>query len=140
MMLTWDTITPFAVFLAITLGAWFVMTLVADRPVTAEDRLKRVLDPAARRVDPNALGRKQDRLQEKVAKVANKLGESFRPSNEAQLGAVRLELLNAGFRDDQAVAVYYGLKLFALLLCLAVAAPIVVGKYGLNRGSIPYIV
>ena len=140
MMLTWDTVTPFAVFLAITLGAWLVMTLVADRPVSAEDRLKRVLNPAVRPIDPNAFGRKQDRLQARVAEAANKLGQSFRPSNEAQLGAVRLELLNAGFRGEQAVAVYYGLKLFTMLLCLAVAAPIVVGKYGLNRGSIPYVV
>ena len=116
MIITLETIVPLAVFMTITLGVWAVMSMIADRPVNAEERLKRVLNPTARRPDAGAMVRQQDAFQQKVAKAANKLGQSLRPNNEVQLGKIRLELLNAGFRGDQAVAVFYGLKVLAMML------------------------
>jgi tight adherence protein C len=139
MFLTWNTIIPPAVFLAISLGVWAVMSLVADRPMSAEERLKRVLNPAARRADPAAMMRQQDRIQARVAEAAEKLGQSLRPSNEVELGKIRLELLNAGFRGEQAVAVYYGMKLLAMLVLVAIVTPLVVGKFGMGQKSWTYI-
>jgi tight adherence protein C len=139
MLLTWDNVIPIAVFFAITLGAWAVMSMIADRPVSAEERLKRVLNPQTRRPDPATMARHQDRLQAKVAQAAGKLGKTLRPSNEEELGKVRIELLNAGFRGEQAVPVFYGLKLLALLTVAAVVTPLVVGRYGMNQKSLPYI-
>jgi len=138
MIFTLATIIPFAVFLAITLGVWAVMSMIADRPVTAEERLKRVLNPAARQ-DPAAAARQQDKFQAKVAEAAKKLGQSLRPADEAELGKVRLELLNAGFRGENAVAVFYGMKLLSMLTTVAVAAPLIVSKYGVATASLPYV-
>jgi tight adherence protein C len=138
MIFTLATIIPFAVFLAITLGVWAVMSMIADRPVSAEERLKRVLNPAARQ-DPAAAARQQDKFQAKVAEAAKKLGQSLRPVDEAALGKVRLELLNAGFRGENAVAVYYGMKLLTMLTTVAVAAPLIISKYGLGTASLPYV-
>ena len=47
-----------------------------------------------------------------------------RPTRQ-ELGKVRLKLLNAGFRHEQAVAVYYGVKVIGMLVGLGVAFPIV---------------
>ncbi len=55
--------------------------------------------------------------------AANKLGQSLRPSNAVELGKIRIKLLNAGFRHEQAVTVYYGVKFIGLLLGLIVAFP-----------------
>ena len=71
MLLTPETLVPLAVFLAITLGVWAVMSMVADRPVNAEERLKRVLNPTSRRPDAATLVRQQDRFQQKIARAAN---------------------------------------------------------------------
>src|SRR5438270_13705398 len=98
MLLTPDTLIPIAVFLAMTLGAWAVMSVVADRPVNAEERLKRVLNPTARRPSAAMISSQQDRFQAKVAKAATKLGQSLKPNNEAELGKLRLGCLTAGFR------------------------------------------
>jgi tight adherence protein C len=141
MIFTADTLVPIAVFLAMTLAAWAVMTMLADRPVNAEERLKRVLNPTtARRVDAAAVSRQQDRFQAKVAKAATKLGKTLKPSNEVELGKIRLELLNAGFRGENAVSVFHGMKVFSMLLAVAVAAPLVVGKYGMTTAGMTYIV
>jgi tight adherence protein C len=140
MFLTMDTLVPLGVFLAITMGVWAVMSIIADRPVNAEERLKRVLNPTARRADAAAVARQQDRFQAKVAQAANKLGKSLKPHNEEDVGKIRLELLNAGFRGENAVAVYYGLKVLTLLLAVAIVTPVVVGKFGLTQAGISYII
>ena len=135
-----QTLVPIAVFLAMTLAVWAVMSMVADRPVNAEERLKRVLNPATRRPDAALVARQQDKFQAKVTQAANKLGRSLKPNNESDLGKLHLELLNAGFRGENAVAVYQGLKFFALLLCLVISAPFVMSKFGMTRSSMTYLV
>ncbi|MFO0952866.1 MAG: type II secretion system F family protein [Isosphaeraceae bacterium] len=138
MIFTLENAIPLAVFLAFTLGAWAVMSLVADRPVSAEERLKRVLNPTARR-DAAAVAKQQDRIQAKVAEAAQRLGQSLRPTDEQELGKVRLELLNAGFRGENAVAVYYGLKILGMLASVAILAPLIVSRYGLGVQALPYL-
>ncbi|MFO0907652.1 MAG: type II secretion system F family protein [Isosphaeraceae bacterium] len=133
-----ETIVPFAVFLTIMFGVWGVMSMLGDRPQSAEERLKRVLNPSTRRPDAAALVRQQDRIQAKVTEAAKKLGQSLRPSDEVELGKVRLELLNAGFRGEQAVPIYYGLKLLSLLVGVAIVVPIVVGRYGMGQTALTY--
>jgi tight adherence protein C len=140
MLLTLDTIVPLAAFLAITLGVWAMMSIIAGRPVNAEERLKRVLNPSARRTDPNAVIRQQDRFQAKITEAANKLGKSLRPNDEVELGKLRLELLNAGFRGEQAVAIFQGLKFLTMLTFLAVITPLVISKYGMTQTGITYVV
>src|SRR5271154_4626296 len=122
-MLDIETLIPIAVFLAISLGAWSVLGMAAARPKTAEDRLRRLLEgrsPLAAEVN---LAKKQEALQAKVAAAAGKLGQSLRPADAQQLGKIRLKLLNAGFRQEQAVAVFFGIKLIGLLIGLAVTFP-----------------
>ena len=140
MTFTANELVPLAVFVAMTLAVWVVMTIVADRPVNAEERLKRVLNPSARRVDAATVGRQQDAFQARVAQAASKLGKSLKPTNEVELGKIRLELLNAGFRGENAVAVYSGLKVLLMLLMVAVAGPFIAGKYGLSRTGLTYAV
>ena len=62
---------------------------------------------------------RQEKFQSQVAKAANKLGQSLRPSDEQELGKVRLNLLNAGFRSENSVAIFFGIKVILMLLGLA---------------------
>src|SRR5262245_25720964 len=133
-MLSLPTLIPVAMFVSITLGTWVLLGMVADRPLTAEDRLRRLLDPSAGQGATEAsVSKKQEKFQAKVAAAAGKLGQSLRPSNEAELGKIRLKLLNAGFRQEQAVAVFYGIKVMTLLIGAAVAFPPLAMRYGLTQ-------
>ncbi len=131
---------PLAVFLTIMLGAWGLLSAIADRPSSAEERLSRVMNPSATRVDAATVVRQQDRIQAKVTQAAKTLGKSLRPSNEADLGKLRLMLLNAGFRHEQAVQIYVGLKALCMLILLAVATPLVYGRYGMSQTGLTGIV
>ncbi len=136
----WNYAVPVAVFLTITLGAWGLLSAIADRPSSAEERLSRVMNPSAARVDAATVVRQQDRIQAKVTQAATKLGKSLRPSDEAELGKVRLKLLNAGFRHEQAVQIFFGFKALVMLIFLAIAAPLLVGRYGMSQAGLTYIV
>jgi tight adherence protein C len=138
-MFTWATFIPLAVFFAITLAVWAALTLVADRPINADERLKRVLNPGVGRPDASVLSRQQDKLQAKFAEAAKRLGKSLKPTDEAALGKLRLTLLNAGFRNESAVAIYYGMKGLAALAALAVAVPLVLAKIGLTQAGLTYV-
>jgi tight adherence protein C len=116
-----------------TLGAWTVLGLVAARPKTAEDRLSRLLDPRAAGAGNAEYAKRQEAFQAKVTAAANKLGQSLRPSDTEELGKIRLKLLNAGYRQEQAVAVYYGVKVFGLVLALVVTFPACVLKFGMSQ-------
>ncbi len=135
MSLSIEALIPVVVFLAMTLGAWSVLSLFAERPKTAEDRLRRLLDPRAAATGEAAQAKKQEMFQARVTAAANKLGQSLRPTDQAQLGKIRLKLLNAGFRQEQAVAVYYGIKVIALLLGLGVTFPPCFLRWGLTQNT-----
>src|ERR1700750_925002 len=113
-MLTWTTAISVAAFFAITLGVWVVLSLISDRPVNSEERLRRVLNPNAARPNASAMARQQDALPAKFAEAAKRLGKSLKPSDEVALGKLRLTLLNAGFRSENAVTIFYGIKVLAM--------------------------
>jgi tight adherence protein C len=133
-----ETLVPLAVFLAMTLGAWSVLGLLAGRPKSAEERLSRLLDPRASGSTQAEHAKRQEAFQAKVTAAANKLGQSLRPSDTEELGKIRVRLLNAGYRQEQAVAVYYGIKVLALVLGLVVAFPACAFQFGMSPNSYLY--
>jgi tight adherence protein C len=136
MMPSLETLIPIAVFLAISLGAWSVLGMAATRPKAAEDRLRRLLEGKSAHAAEANLAKKQEALQARVAAAAGKLGQSLRPSDAQQYGKIRLKLLNAGFRQEQAVAVFYGIKLMCLLIGLAVTFPPLFLRSGMSQPTL----
>jgi tight adherence protein C len=135
MLLNEETLVPLAVFVAMTMAAWAILGVAAGKPKSAELRLKRLLDPRSAEM---AHAKRQQQVQAKVAAAAHKIGQSLRPSDEAELGKVRLKLLNAGFRQEQAVAILYGAKVFGLLIGLAAAFPPCAFKFGMTTWAYIY--
>jgi tight adherence protein C len=132
MTLSAENVVPLAVFVAMTLGAWGVLGLVATRPKSAELRLKRLLDPHSVEITQ---AKRQEQVQAKMAAAANKLGQSLRPSDAQELGKIRTKLMNAGFRHEQAVAVFFGIKFILLLITLIGAFPPCVFYFGMTQKS-----
>ena len=139
-MITLDTLIPFAVLIAVSVAVWALMSMFADRPANAEERLRRVLNPAARKAEAVAAAKQQEAFQARVAKAANTLGKSLRPNNEAEIGKIRLELMNAGFRGEQAIQIYYGLKMLSSILGLILVGPIVLSKIGFAQTGFTYVI
>ena len=139
--LNWEMIVPVCVFLAITLGVWGVLSAMSGRSTGERaEELPEPLDPTAALNEVRARANQSARIQKRVSEAASKIGQSLRPSNEVELGKIRLKLLNAGYRGEQAVMAYYGWKLFGLLIMLAVAAPFFISRFGMTQPGITYSV
>ncbi len=133
------TLVPVAVFLAMALGVWGGLSSLAERQSRATDRLNRLLKATANRPRADVLLRKQDRIQSMVARAAPALSKPLQPRKEADLGKLKLALLNAGFRQEQAVQVFLGIKVLCLLVAAGVAAPIVYMKHGFDMTGMQII-
>ena len=137
-MLNWEAIVPLGVFLAIALGSWAVLSALASRGADSEDRLDRLIRSSAAR--SSGAPQRQERLQERMAVAAAKLSGPLTPKNEAEVGKLRLKLLNAGFRGERAVSVFLGIKAALVLGLLAVVVPLCLAKFGMTRNALVGII
>jgi tight adherence protein C len=133
------SLVPIAVFFTMALGVWGGLSLVAERRARAADRLVRLLKSSASRPRSDALLRRQDRIQSLVTRVAPALSKPLKPRNEAELGKLRLALLNAGFRQENAVQIFLGIKFLCLVLALGISIPLVALKRGLDSTGLQII-
>jgi tight adherence protein C len=138
--MNWEVLVPIGTFLAMSLAVWGILSAVAERRSHAADRLDRILRATSARTGPSTLLRQQDKLQALVARAAPALSKPLRPTDEAELGKLRLKLLNAGFRGEQAVQIYLGIKFLALVVALAIAVPLVYAKFGFGQKGIMYMI
>ncbi|HKM55133.1 MAG TPA: type II secretion system F family protein [Isosphaeraceae bacterium] len=137
MIFTLENLLPYIVFLSITLAVWVILTALGDRTGgKAEDRLRRIMNPSlGRKATEEQLAKRQEKFQTQVAKAANKLGQSLRPSDEQELGKLRLKLLNAGFRHENSIAIFFGIKAILMLLGLTIVFPLAALKFGMTRNA-----
>jgi tight adherence protein C len=139
-MFAWEILVPIGSFLALALAVWGGLTALAETRGRAADRLDRLIKGSAGRVGRSSLFRQQDRIQALVSKAAPALSKPLQPTSEAELGKLKLKLLNAGFRSEQAVQIYLGIKLLCLIVALAIAIPVVYASKGMGRWSVTYAV
>lgn len=140
MVLSLEDLVPIAVFLAITLGAWGALTVLASRSSDAEDRLRRLMDRSRQNKGPSThLIRQQDRIQKRFTEAANKLAGAVQPKDEASISKIRTTLINAGFRNPNALQIFMTIKLIGLLIGLGIAIPPVFMQVGLTAKGVVYI-
>lgn len=136
----WEILIPIGAFLALALAACGALTAIAEKRAAVGTRLDRLLQGVTRRTEASSLLRQQDRIQAMVARAAPLLSKPLQPSSSEELSKLKLRLLNAGFRGEQAVQIYLGMKFLALLVSLAVAIPLLCARYGLTRAGFSYMV
>ncbi len=109
---------PVAVFGVILFGVWAAISLLADRDERPLDRLRR-LNPAGLggglQAEPTVL-KQQNRMQEILELAAPALSKPLMPKSEYEQSQLKLRLATAGWRSDNAVPVYLGLKLVLTLV------------------------
>ena len=134
-LINFADVLPLALFGAVAVGVWWVLNLfAADRP-RAVERLGELKNPRARRnAEVQVLLREPDAVT-RVLEKTSALAKPLQPKSEAEMGKLRLKLTVAGFRDENAVAIFLTLKFAGLLLGLFLGGGTVLGIKGINRGA-----
>ncbi|GAA5510241.1 type II secretion system F family protein [Novipirellula caenicola] len=133
------TLTSIAIFVAVTGVAWVVLGRVSgDNKPRAEARLDAMRSTRGATVELSDIDKKRD----KNAKLAAALEKATSPlkdtvtGSEEEMGALRVELMNAGFRRDTAPVVFKGIQL--IIACIGLFFGGVLGIFtdGLTQGML----
>src|SRR5438874_10860553 len=137
MAITLTDVAPFIVFAAIVAGAWFLMSALTRSSSAAEDRLAR-LGRATSAGDIDGLDERKQRFTGLKDALAQ-LGGAMEGKSELERNKLKLQLVNAGFRGDNAPMIYHGLRLLCLTLFLLPTSGFILVWQGFTQKSLIYI-
>ncbi|MFG0260857.1 MAG: type II secretion system F family protein, partial [Novipirellula sp. JB048] len=115
------TMTSVAIFLAVTAVAWVVLGRVSgDNQPRAEARLDAMRSRRGGKVELSDADKKRDK-SDKLAAALEKATSPLKDTvtgSEKEMGALRVELMNAGFRRETAPVVFKGIQLIVACIGL----------------------
>jgi len=132
--MTW--LVPVGVFGTISLAVWTILSIVADRRSTTEDRLDRLSrnDWAAQQAAPDSLAiREMPKVHEMLAKTAPAFGKPLMPKTELEQSRLRVRLAEAGWRSADAVAIYLGCKCMFMAVLGVGTLLVMLGRCGATQ-------
>jgi tight adherence protein C len=110
---------PVAAFLAASAAAWFVSSLLAGRRSRSEERLDRFSGKRASVAEKTSVVSSEG-FARMLESVSPALAKPLQPKTAREVGKLKERLNVAGFRRDEAVMMFLGLKFISLAigLCL----------------------
>jgi tight adherence protein C len=137
--LTSAELLPMLVFVAIMAGTFWLLSLISTRNSQAEDRLDRIGRPKSL-VDIEMSEMEAKNRFGGMADKLNSLGAAMEPQSELERNSLRVKLANAGFRSENAPAIYQGMRVASLALFLIPAAMFFLVKDGFTLVALQGIV
>ncbi len=126
---------PLATFIAIGAVAWIVLEMMTGEKARAEQRLDEMRDPKRKN------GRADDREQKKseaISRVLQRASPTLAKPlqmNASQLGKLRQELVEAGFRSESAPTTYLAVRTLCAGLFLILAGGVSLFMYGFTSAA-----
>ncbi len=134
-----EELTPLFVFVTIVAGTFWLLSLISNRNSQAEERLEKIGRPKS--LVEIEMGQSESRGRFKGLKDAfSNLGGVMEPQNEGEKNSLRVKLANAGFRSENAAAVYHGIRVVCLAVFLVPAVLVFLIKDGFTLKSMQWIV
>jgi len=130
-LLDFSRFLPLAIFGMFAAGAWWLLELFAAGKPRAEQRLEELNEPKSRR--RRGGGGHSDAVSKLLEKASPALAKPLQPKSEAEIGKLKLRLVNAGFRSEFAPSIYLGAKLVMLLVGLSIGGGGVLLTAGATR-------
>lgn len=127
-----DATIPIAIFIAFGAIAWLVLNhFFVEGEDRAERRLQELSDPRSRKVDDRD-AKKSEAITRVLQRASPALARPLTPKNEQEMGKLRQELVEAGFRSEAAPLTYLAIRALCSLCFLAVGGGISVLLYGIT--------
>lgn len=114
---TMTKLVPFAIFGLFAVGAWLILETLGARKPRAEERLDELRNPGRRRANEVAAVKKGATMSKVLAK-ATPMAKPLQPKSAEEVGKLQRRLSEAGFRAENAVGVFLGLKFIGLIIGL----------------------
>ncbi len=136
---TAEELAPLFVFGAIVAGTFWVLSAISNRNSQAEERLERIGRPKSL-MDIDVGGAESKQRFAGLKDMFSSLGGAVESQSELEKNSLRVKMANAGFRSEQAVSVYMGLRIACLVGFLLPALFFFLLKDGFTLRSIEWTV
>jgi len=136
MPISYETLTPLALFVMFAALAWWALEMLASGRTRAAERLDELKNPQARRKDDDTLLKKQDAVTRVLERATPALAKPLQPKSEIELSKLRAKLSYAGFRSESAGSIFLGLKFAGLLIGLLIGGSGLVAVKGVSQKSL----
>jgi tight adherence protein C len=113
-------LVPFAIFGLFAVGAWLILETLGARKPRAEERLEELRNPARRRSGEHAPVKKGAAMSRMLAK-ASPMAKPLQPKSDEEVSKLKRRMSEAGFRAENAVGVFLGLKFIGLIIGLTLS-------------------
>jgi tight adherence protein C len=122
---------PFAIFGLFAVGAWMLLEMAGSRKQRTEERLDELRNPQSRRRDEQASPVKKADTVNRMLSKATPMSRPLQPKSAEEAGKLKRRLSEAGFRTENAVGIFLGLKLIGLIAGLTIsgAATLLTSSY-----------
>jgi len=137
--LTAEDMMPVVVFIAIVSGVFWLLSAISNRNSQAEERLERIGRPKSLVEIEMAQAETKGRFSGLKEAFSN-LGTQIDNSNEVDRNSLKIKMANAGFRSENAAAVYQGIRAVCLVAFLLPALFFFLLKDGFTVRSIQWTV
>ena len=134
-LFSFEDVVPYAVFGAFAAFAWWALELVAAGKSRSLERLDEFTNMRAGRRDKNSAAKRSERMAKMLEKATPALAKSMEPKTEMEMSRLKARLCYAGFRGENAGAVFLSLKGIALMIGLFFGGGFVITMWGVTLKS-----
>ena len=115
-----SSLIPLAAFGGAMACAWLVIDwLIGGTRSRIEERLDDWRDPSGRKRRDEGVKNTSDAMSRVLEKATPALAKPLQPKTEMEVGKLRMRLMQAGFRSQDAPQIFLGIKFLCLLVGLA---------------------
>lgn len=124
-------------FVGVTSLAWWFMQFVnSDQTSNYDHRLKFLKDVAGKGGKPTATRNRKEELAKLLEDASPKLSQALQPKTEKEVGALKQRLSEAGFRKENAMAIFLSLRFISMVVCFFLGGGITLLITGFNQGAL----
>ena len=134
-----EDLMPVMVFIAIVAGTFWLLSMLSSRNSQAEDRLERIGRPKSLVEIEMSQAESRGRFAGLKDAFSN-LGGAVDNGTDLDKNSLKIKMANAGFRSENAAAVYQGVRVVCLLAFLLPALLFFLLKDGFTMKSIQWTV
>lgn len=134
------SLLPFAAFGAIAVAAWVVADYAFNGTSKSDERLERMKNRALGRADTQDItnGNKSEGFAKLLEKASPTLGDTLKPKSEKEINKQVEKLQSAGFRGENAAALFNTLKMISAIIGFAVGGGTNLFLYGFTVSAFVY--
>ncbi len=122
--------------IAIFGGVVILVWLAIDFFSTDEDRVNQRLDEIKNPELRNEEGRSRDSMAKLLEKASPALAKPLQPKTAEEFGKIKLRLLNAGYRNEQAPSIFLSIKFLLLMVGFFISGGAFVFSYGATQEAV----